>query len=394
MKRVKKIFTGKFWQYTGVACFAVAFYVLLCNFAVLSNGFNFIWKIVKPIILGVVVAYLFNPVTNFFERTLFVKLKSKSKRHIWSVITAAICFLLVIVLLLVALVPSMAQSISNLIANWNSYTQKADGLIEKVSVFAEAHNLKIDLSSLDNFVDNSMDRIIESVKNNSKTILTKLGAIGTGISEFALGLVYGFCFLLAKDTLLGIVKKIRSAIFKKEKIQSHNELLAKCNSIFLRYIGCTLLDALIVGTATLIFNLIAKVPYAPLIAVVVAITNIIPTFGPMIGSAIGVFFIILENPLKALIFYIFLCVLQSIDGMVIKPKLFKGTLGLPVVWTLILIIVGGKIAGMLGIILAVPFGAIFIIIYNQTIEPYLERRMKKINATEAPPENNETEKTD
>ena len=86
--------------------------------------------------------------------------------------------------------------------------------------------------------------------------------------------------------------------------------------MFIRYIGCTLLDALIVGVAAFIFLLAAQMPYAPLIAVVVAITNIIPTFGPMIGAAIGIFFLVLESPFKAFLFFVFICLLQSLDGKV------------------------------------------------------------------------------
>jgi predicted PurR-regulated permease PerM len=114
---------------------------------------------------------------------------------------------------------------------------------------------------------------------------------------------------------------------------------------------------------TLVFNLIVGVPYAPLIAVVVAITNIIPTFGPVIGGAIGLFFIVLESPIKALIFLVFICVLQAIDGAIIKTKLFSGSLGISGVWTLVLIIIGGKIAGVLGIILAIPLSSLPITIY-------------------------------
>ena len=126
--------------------------------------------------------------------------------------------------------------------------------------------------------------------------------------------------------------------------------------------------------------LIFKIPYAPLIAVVIGLTNIIPTFGPMIGAAVGVFFTILESPLKALIFLIMICSLQTVDGMVLKPKLFSGSLGIPAVWTLVLITLGGKIAGMLGILLAIPFAAIFVIIYKETILPKLEARRIKINS--------------
>ena len=300
----------------------------------------------------------------------------------WGVIMAAVCFVLVISLLLVALIPSLAQSVSKLISNWKNYTQKVETLIETLDAFLKKHSINIDLSGIQNMVDNSMDNILSTVKSNSKTILSTLGEIGSGISNFAIGLVFGFCFLMAKDTLLSVLKKTRYALFKAENIEKHDSLFDRCNRIFIRYIGCTLLDALIVGAATLVFTFIARVPYAPLIAAVVAVTNIIPTFGPMIGAAIGIFFIILESPVKALIFFIFICILQSVDGLVIKPKLFSGSLGVPAIWTLILIIMGSKIAGMLGIILAVPFGAIFIIIYNETVVPKLEKRASKINSAE------------
>jgi predicted PurR-regulated permease PerM len=112
------------------------------------------------------------------------------------------------------------------------------------------------------------------------------------------------------------------------------------------------------------------------------ILNIIPTFGPMIGGAIGIFVLVLDKPINALWFFIFICIWQSIDGMIIKPRLFKGSLGLPAVWTLVLIILGGKIAGMAGIILAIPIAAILVILYHETVEPRLNKRIGKLNAGE------------
>ncbi len=185
------------------------------------------------------------------------------------------------------------------------------------------------------------------------------------------------------------LKKIRCALWKEEKLERHDKLLNHCNSIFIRYAGCTLLDALIIGTLTLVFLLIMRIPYAPLIASIAAITNILPTFGPMIGTGVGVFFLVLDKPLNALIFFIFMCVLQALDGMLLKPILFKDSLGIPAAWTLVLIIIGGKIAGIIGILLSIPFGAIFTIVYRETILPALENRRDQINGVtqpQAPPE--------
>jgi predicted PurR-regulated permease PerM len=289
-----------------------------------------------------------------------------------------VCVVLLLALLLVALIPSLVQSVSKLVSNWSDYTAKLETVIEKVSAFAVAHNLELDLDNITAYLDTAMEKGVDLLKNNIGTILEKMGTIGTGVSNFAIGVVIGFCFLAVRKTIAAVVGKIRLALFRKERIERDNELLLHCHKIFIRYAGCTLLDASIIGIATLIFMLIMRMPYAPLIAVLVAITNIIPTFGPIIGAAFGVFFLILDKPLNAVFFLVFIIVIQALDGTVIKTKLFSGSLGIPGVWTMVIILLGGKVAGIAGIILAIPFAAIFVIIYKETIEPRLERRKNKI----------------
>ena len=381
MKRIKSFFTKRNTGYLVTACTAVLLYEFLEHLSVFKPFFTGLWSFISPVLIGIAIAYLFDPVADdFFEKRVLKKLKKESARHTWGIILTIVCILLIIALLLVALIPSLTKSISKLISNWDIYTQKLHSLIRKGDSFASAHNINIDITSIEAYLDNFAAKIMETVKNNSKTILGKLGEIGSGLSNFGIGVLFGFCFLGAKGTLLGFLERIRGAIHTKETIEKGNALLSRCHRIFIRYVGCTLLDAFIVGIVTLIFMLIMRMPYAPLIAVVVAVTNIIPTFGPMIGSVIGIFFLILENPMQALWFFIFSCILQAIDGAVIKPKLFKDSLGIPAVWTLVLIVIGGKIAGILGIILAIPFAAIFAIVYKETIEPRLEKRAEKLNS--------------
>ena len=136
MEKIKKIFSRQFFEYTAAACIAVVLYVLLTNFSSLHKGLSFIWSIISPIVIGIIVAYLFNPVAIFFENKLFKKIKKKQTRHLWSVIMAAVCFILIVALLLVALVPSLAQSVSKLIGNWKNYTEKAETLIERITVLS------------------------------------------------------------------------------------------------------------------------------------------------------------------------------------------------------------------------------------------------------------------
>lgn len=396
MKKLKQLLDKPWFAYTFAACCAVLLYLFLHKLPSISGWFKSVWKLLSPVVIGVVVAYLLDPVHDFFYKKVFGKIKKESSRHMASVVTTVVCIVLVLAILLMALIPSLYTSVSKLISNWDEYTKNISGLIDKVSAFAASKNINVNLDKVSDLVSNSMARLFSWLKNNVQTILSVLGSVGSSVSNFAVGLLFGVCFLVAEDSLIALLARIRSALFKKDQIERSNDLFRRFNSIFLSYVGCTLLDALIIGLGTLVFMLIMRLPYATLIAAVVAITNIIPTFGPMIGGAIGIFFLILDKPINALWFFIFICVWQSVDGMVIKPKLFKNSLGIPAVWTMVLIILGGKFAGMLGILLAIPFAAIMVILYKEYAIPRLAARAERINALgpDAPTADPPSEKSD
>lgn len=379
MKKFKAYLLNPWFAYTFAACSAVLLYTLLWHLPAVSHTIKAALSFLSPVIIGAVVAYLFNPVSVFFEDRVFKKMKSESGRHSLGVIMTLICVVLILVLLLVALIPSLVQSVNKLVSNRDVYMEKIDTLFVSIESFAQKKGINISVSNLYSLSEDALNKVVDYVKNNTNVILKTAGSIGTVITNIAIGFVFGFCFLAAKKTIIGILFKIRYAFVKKEKAEKNDYLWESCHKVFLRYFGCTLFDALIVGVSTLIFMLIFRLPYAPLIAVIVALTNIIPTVGPIIGGAFGVFFLILDRPINALWFLIFTCIIQMIDAFIIKPKLFKGSLGIPGVWTLVLIIVGSKIAGLLGVVLAIPFAAIGVIIYENIIVPKLEKRTEKIN---------------
>lgn len=386
MKKFKTYLAKPWFAYTFAACTAVLFYAVLSHLPALGHAIKSALSFLAPVIIGVITAYLLNPVSNLFEQKLFGKMKTESARHTAGVILTLVLIVLILVLLLVALIPSLVQSVSRLVKNWDSYLFKLDGLFGKVEQLAAKAGISISISSLSSLVEDAFGKLVDFVKNNTKSILDTAGSIGTGALNIGMGLVFGFCFLAAKKTLVSVVLKLRYAFVDKEKAQKNDKIWKSCHEIFLSYFGCTLLDAFIVGVATLIFMLVFRLPYAPLIALIVAVTNIIPSVGPVIGGAFGCFFLILDKPINALWFLIFACAIQLVDGLVIKPKLFKGSLGIPAVWTLVLIILGGKVAGMLGILLAIPFAAIVVILYKEILVPKLEKRTRKINLKEEAPE--------
>ena len=393
MKRFKALLTKPWAAYTFAACSAVILYMLLSNLSIFAGWLSSIWKLFSPVVIGIIVAYLLNPVSDIFEFRVFKKVKKPGAAHLLAVIMTVLCLILALAIILVALIPSLAQSVSKLISNWDDYMRKAQELITRFSAFAASKNINVDLSNLSSAVNNAMTEAVKWLKGNTKTILSTLGSVGSSVSNFAIGILFGVCFLIAENSLVKFLAKIRSMLYKKERIERNNELLRSFNNVFIRYVGCTLLDALIIGIGVLIFTLIMGMPYAGLIAVVCALTNIIPTIGPMIGSLIAIFFLILDNPINALWFFIFSCIWQSIDGMIIKPRLFKGSLGIPAVWTIVIITIGGKIGGMLGILLAIPLTAIVVIFCREVISPRINRRIAKINGEEEEAEAKEAEAT-
>ena len=164
------------------------------------------------------------------------------------------------------------------------------------------------------------------------------------------------------------------AIFGKVKYGEVNNFLYKSNIICSRYIVYNLIDALIVGGANAVFMTITGMQYVGLISFAVALTNLVPTFEPMVGLVIGGFVLLIVNPVHTLMFVIFTLILQLCDGYIIKPRLFGNSLGVSGLWILIGVIVGGNMFGVIGILLAVPCVAIMVLIYETYLLPGLEKR--------------------
>ena len=162
--------------------------------------------------------------------------------------------------------------------------------------------------------------------------------------------------------------------------EKYNETLThikKIDNILIKYILFSLFDGVLIGTITAIFMLITGMDYIGLIAIIIGVTDLIPTFGPIIGTIIAALILLLVNPTHAIIFVIFYLVLQQIDGYVIRPKLYGNTFGVSGLWILVAIIVGGRMFGVLGILLGVPVIAILDYLFKQVIIPKVRARREK-----------------
>ncbi len=387
MKKLKELLEKNWFAYTFAACVAVLLYVILTHFSGIGSFFAAFKDVISPVICGAVMAYLMNPVCKYFEKSFLRKIKKDRIRHIISVILTVALVVLLIALLFIALIPSLVQSATVLISNIPTYIENLEKNLDKMS--DTLSRIGINVNDIEKSVEMSFTDFISGIPENMGTIFSTSVSVGSSLFNLVIGFILAVYFIADKENFKNSIRRIRHAILTDKKYASHTAFWKKCHEILIRYLGFDILDGIIVGVVNAIFMVIAGIPYVPLISVIVGVTNLIPTFGPMIGAAIGAMILVLADPMQALIFLIFTLVLQLLDGYVLKPKLFGGSLGVPAAWVLISIVVGGKLFSVAGIVLAIPFAAIVVFAYEELFMPLLLEHKAKKEKIESTEENEE-----
>lgn len=368
MKR-KKISEQSWYPYAVAICLGVLLYVLLEHISNIWGAVSKISGYFLPVLLGCVLAYLMNPLAKLYERRLFRRVKKPNLGWSLSVALAVITVVAFLLFLIGTLVPQLIDSVTTLVSNVDSYLETLKKLIERWGLAKHV--------DVDNILSSSGDlvsKIADWISKNLSNIVSASSKAGKGVANWVIALILSIYLLAAKEPLkLGVLRLAR-ATMSKPHLEHSRLFLTRCDSILSRYITYSLLDALIIGIANLIFMWIMGMQYAGLVSVVVGFTNLIPTFGPVIGAAIGGLILLLVKPLHALIFVGFTLILQTLDGYVIKPRLFGNSLGVSGLLILVSIVVGGNIFGVVGILLAIPFAAILDFVYKEVFLPWLEAR--------------------
>ena len=365
MKFNKDLLEKRWAAYTLATCSAVVLYFLLSNVSDIFKGIGFVYRIISPLITGLIIAYIIDPFVTFLQNTVFSNVKSEHTRKKLSVTVALVGIAIFIILLMVALIPQIVVSIKTLFGNMDNYIRSLQGFLQTASI--EAAERGIDISGITRFGDDILNVAGKKIPENFDGILTTSLSISKAIFDLFIAMFLAIYFLADKDRLRGSFSRLLKRVIKADSYKAFSSFWERCNSILIRYIAFDIIDGIIVGVANLIFMSVAGMPYSILISLVVGITNLAPTFGPIVGGIIGGFILVLVNPFYALWFIIFTVILQTIDGYILKPKLFGGSLGVPGVWILISIIVGSRILGVAGILLAIPFAAIVDFIYHDLI---------------------------
>lgn len=338
-------------------------FVFLDRFTAVRDTIQTFLGICFPFVLGIAIAFILYKPQTWIENKFFKNSNMAGyKKRILSTLMTFLIVLLVLGLILAVIIPSIIDSIHSFISNVGVYM---DTLTEYATSIATSLNISPEnvQSMIDEF------SIVETITETVTTTLPKLASysygIVRGVIDFILAIVSGFYILLDREKLIKVIKKINYALLDNGTAKNLNNWIIDVQIVFEQYIVGNIIDSTIIGVICYLGCLVLRIPYAPMIALIVGVTNLIPVFGPFLGAIPVIIILLLINPISAVIFAIFILVLQQLDGNVIKPIVLGDKLGMSGFWILFSVTIGGGLFSVVGMFLGVP---VFALIYSAVRE--------------------------
>ena len=377
---MKKLFRNidKQWKvYALAACVTVLFAAVVTHLGVCVSYIKVFLGFFGPVFLGLVIAYILNPLAKWIDSHIFVFIKKEKIRWTISSFVSLILVLLLLIMLVLSLIPQFVSSIRTFLDNLDGYIDNLEKLMDALLLRMGMQSSEVIEQIEDYIVGNNgiLSKAGSILSSNISKIFKTATLAGSGFANIAIGVIVALYFLLAKDSMLGWLNNFVGLISSSESgFVRFKGVLARFNEIFTQYIAVELVDAILIGIVNYIFMTIAGMPNSIIVSCVVGVTNLAPTFGPVIGAAVGAIILLLVKPSAVIAFLIFTLVLQTVDGYILKPKLFGSALSVPSSLILIAIIVFGKMFGVAGVLLAIPIAAILVYLYNEILTPVLVAR--------------------
>ncbi len=376
-----------------ILCILAAIFVALftlVNFGTFAIIFTVIISVLNPVLIGFIIAYLCNPIYKALRNKALKKIKRQKLRKVLSIVFTYLIVLAIVAGILLIIIPQFVYAFKDLVAKTDGYINAAlawaNNIISNSELFAEDTDIfdfidtqKI-LSNIETFFDASGD-ILKKVGNWAIDYGTNI--VG-GITNVLLGLFISIYVLVFKERIGLWFKRFFRAFLSREKYDSFIYRVDHVNSKFGNYIIGALTDSIIVAVEGFIIFSLFGIPYAPLVAVIVGITNIIPILGPFLGAIPSAFIIFIVNPEKVILFIILIIIIQQIDGNIVAPFILGSSLGLSSFGIIIAVTVMGSLWGIPGMFIGVPIFAYV----ADVIEEMVNNKLKEIGDPEFPP--NET----
>ena len=370
--------------------FTALLVVALWKFDVVLGVLKTIWDIIFPFVLGGAIAFLTNVPMSFLEKKIFENVKKKNKivrklKRPISLILTIVLVVGVIALVMFGVIPQLTRTIGTLVTSINDFipqmqswigeffhnNQEIMNLVDQIE-FDPDQAIKWGISLLGNGAGNMMN-----------TTRSAVGSIVSGVATFFIAFSFACYILFQKEKLHIQIRKVFFAFLPRQKADAFLKVCSLTYRTFANFLAGQCLEAVILGSMFVVTLSILRMPYALLIGILIAFTALIPIFGAFIGCAVGSFLIFMVNPQQAILFVIVFLVLQQIEGNLIYPHVVGESVGLPSIWVLAAVTIGGNLMGIVGMLVFIPLLSVLYTIFREFVYLRLKKQnIKQVTKTE------------
>ena len=370
--------------------FTALLVVALWKFDVVLGVLKTIWDIIFPFVLGGAIAFLTNVPMSFLEKKIFENAKKKNKivrklKRPISLILTIVLVVGVIALVMFGVIPQLTRTMGTLVTSINDFipqmqswigeffhnNQEIMNLVDQIE-FDPDQAIKWGISLLGNGAGNMMN-----------TTMSAVGSIVSGVATFFIAFSFACYILFQKEKLHIQIRKVFFAFLPRQKADAFLKVCSLTYRTFANFLAGQCLEAVILGSMFVVTLSILRMPYALLIGILIAFTALIPIFGAFIGCAVGSFLIFMVSPKQAILFIIVFLVLQQIEGNLIYPHVVGESVGLPSIWVLAAVTIGGNLMGIVGMLVFIPLLSVFYTIFREYVYLHLKKQhIKRVTTTE------------
>lgn len=364
---------------TGILTFCILLYCALQNTAAVKGGIGTVMSYLNPFIVGGAIAFIINVPMRFIERHLFPKAKKLDKlRRPLALILALLAIAAIIVLVCIIVIPQIADTVSTLTVNIPQYMDNAKAYVNKI--LEKYPELQEEFQSYTGKINwqSVITSVTGWVSNGVVSTINVAGSAISGIVSTVVGFVFAIYILLQKERLGRQVRMIAYSLLPEKAADKFFKISNMTSDTFSKFLSGQCLEACILGSMFAIVLAVFRMPYVALISVLIAFTALIPIVGAFIGCVIGAFLIFMISPVKAVWFVVIFLVLQQIEGNFIYPKVVGSSVGLPAIWVLAVVTVGGKLMGVIGMLVMIPLSSVLYAIFREFIYNKLKTKTERV----------------
>ena len=368
-----------FRQVLTVVALGALIFVGLMNLSVVLGVIAFVIRILSPFIYAGIAAAVLNVLMSAIEKGIRAIFKKKPPKDGLVVAVSLILSVIIVIALLagvvILIIPQFASAVPMIInsikANWGTISEFLSNInVDPSGVYSLLTNM--DAATI-------LQKLTSGIWDAFGTVISAVSSITGGVFTAIISIVACIYMLVSKKTLVRQSKRLVYAYTRKNIAEKIVYFFTTLNDTFKRFLSSQCIDACILGALLFVTMLVLRLPYAGVISALTVIFALIPYFGAFFSCALGAFFIVLIDPKKALVFAIVFIIVQQLEGNLIYPKIVGTSVGLPALWTLVAVYVGGQLFGVLGMILFIPIVSVIYTILSANIKKRLDEKKEKDN---------------